>query len=95
MFDFAKFIDTLMDFYGVWWWMAIIFILIAVALIIMLFVHDSKRDKRMTIHEQFQDEIYAELEKYKKVNKEMLAELRGCIAIIELLLKELKKKRKR
>lgn len=49
----------------------------------------------MEIHEQFQEEIYAELEKYKRKNKKMLNELRACVAVIELLLAELKKKKKR
>lgn len=75
--------------------MAIVFMLIAMGAIITLCIHDSKRDKRMEIHEQFQDEIYAELEKYKRENKKMLNELRTCVAVIELLLAELKKKKKK
>lgn len=49
----------------------------------------------MEIHESFQDEIYAELEKYKRENKKMLNELQACVAVIELLLKELKKPKKK
>ena len=75
--------------------MAIVFMVIAIVCIILLFIYDSKRDKRMEIHESFQDEIYVELERYKKENKKMLNELRECVAVIELLLAELKKPKKK